>query len=231
MTSNLSNLTVQTLLTLLLVSAIGCTSDVSPDSTPAAAPVSISAPTGLYKQDPTHASLQFTISHLGLSNYIAGFTDYSVSLQLDSGNVAASSVTVTINPSSIRTDYRADYKAAHPESAFSSWEEDLAMSDKFFNAAQHPEIRFQSTSVKEGPIGTLQIAGDLTLLGQTHPVVLQGKVVGSMEQHPFTNQAAVGFSVSGTFNRSTFGMNYLLSPPLLGDEVKVTFEGEMHQVP
>lgn len=231
MISNLSNLSVQALLALLLVGGIGCTSDVSQDAAPASEPISISAPTGLYKRDPTHATLQFTISHLGLSNYIAGFTDYEVSLQLDSGNVAASSVTVTINPSSIRTDYHADYKASHPESAFSSWEEDLAMSDKFFNAAQHPEIRFQSTSVQEQPIGTLQIAGDLTLLGQTHPIVLSGKVVGSAEQHPFTSQPAVGLSVSGAFKRSTFGMNYLLSPPLVGDEVKISFEGEMHHAP
>ena len=105
------------------------------------------------------------------------------------------------------------------------------MSDKFFNAAQYPEIRFQSTSVTEQPIGTLQISGDLTLLGQTHPVVLQGSVVGSAEQHPFTNQGVVGFSVSGTFKRSTFGMDFLLSPPLVGDEVTVSFEGEMHRAP
>ena len=194
-------------------------------------PPIISAPSGRYGHDPAHANLQFSVLHMGLTNYVAGFTDYKVDLQLDSTNPTASSVTVSINPSSIRTDYSGDYKATHPSSAFSTWEEDLAMSDKFFNATAHPEIRFQSTSVTAVDGGPMQIVGDLTLLGETHPVTLIGKLVGSTEQHPFTNKGALGLSVTGTFKRSVFGMDHLLSPPLVGDDVTISFEGEMHPAP
>ncbi|MEM7018045.1 MAG: YceI family protein, partial [Pseudomonadota bacterium] len=186
---------------------------------------------GQYLHDSTHASLYFSVLHLGLSNYMMGFTDYSINLQLDSSNLAASSVTVTINSASIRTDYRGDYKSSHPESAFSSWDQELAMSDNFFNAGKYPEIRFQSTAVTVQTPSAIQITGDLTLLGQTHPIILSGRIVGSTEQHPLVKRGAVGFSMSGTFKRSTFGMNHLLNPAFVGDEVTVMFEGEMHQSP
>jgi polyisoprenoid-binding protein YceI len=207
---------------LLLIGMVGCTQEGS-------APATITASSGAYKLDPAHATLQFSVLHMGLSNYIAGFTDYTVNLSLDSTNPDASSVEVTINPASIRTDFRGDYNATHPKSAFTSWEQDLAMSDKFFDAATYPEITYVSTAVSELTPGTWVITGNLTLLGQTHPVELQGKVVGNTDAHPFTNRGALGFSITGTFKRSTFGMDHLLSPPLVGDDVVVMFEGEMHQ--
>ncbi|MDZ7784521.1 MAG: YceI family protein [Halioglobus sp.] len=68
-------------------------------------PAAIKAPAGTYRIDPTHARVAFSIKHLGLSNYIARFTKYDVSLELDPDNLSASSVTATIWPSSVRTDY------------------------------------------------------------------------------------------------------------------------------
>lgn len=195
----------------------------------ATAPISINAPSGTYQLDPTHATLQFSVKHLGLSNYIVGFTDYSVTVDLDTENLQASSVAVSINPTSIRTDYTGDYKATHPKSSFDTWEQDLAMSDKFLNAAQYPEITFESTTVRENPVGKLEIQGELTLLGQTHPVTLHGEIVGSTEQHPFTKRGAIGFSLTGSFKRSQFGMDHLVKPGFVGDEVTVNFEGELHQ--
>ena len=189
------------------------------------------APAGQYRIDPTHSSLSFSVNHLGLSNYVARFTSYKVLLQYDPAQPEKSSVEVTIDPASIRTDYPADYKATHADSKFSSWDEDLAQSDKFFNAGKFPEITFRSTQVRSSVPGALQIVGDLTLLGQTHPVQLDATVVGSTASHPMQSTlGAIGFSARGSFKRSTFGMTYLLSPPLIGDEISIQFEGEFNQV-
>ncbi len=81
------------------------------------------------------------------------------------------------------------------------------------------------------PSGDLEITGDLTLLGHTKAVVLLGRIIGSTAEHPITERGAIGFDVSGTFQRSSFAMDFLLEPPLIGDEVTVTCEGEMLQVP
>ena len=215
----------------VLFATIGCQPENESQSVVAPTPLELKAPSGQYRHDPTHASLQFGVVHLGLSNYVVGFTNYSIDLALDSANLSASTVSVTIDPRSIRTDYRGDYLATHADSGFANWEEQLAMSEKFFNAAVHPEIRFQSNSIVEQPSGDLKIVGDLTLLGQTHPVTLQASVVGSMEEHPFAKAGALGLSISGSFMRSAFGMDYLIGPGFVGDQVTLMFEGEMLQTP
>jgi polyisoprenoid-binding protein YceI len=215
----------------LLFATIGCQPKNASQSVVAPSPIELKAPSGRYRHDPTHASLQFGVIHLGLSNYVGGFTDYSIDLALDSANLSASTVSVSIEPRSIRTDYRGDYLATHADSGFANWEEQLAMSDKFFNAAVYPEIRFQSSSIIEQPSGELEIVGDLTLLGQTHPVTLNARVVGSTEEHPFAKTGALGLSISGSFMRSAFGMDYLIGPGFVGDRVTLMFEGEMLQAP
>lgn len=201
-------------------------------STAASAPASvgIKAPAGRYQLDPTHSSLSFSVNHVGLSNYVARFTRYQVTLDLDPENPAGSSVVATIDPTSIRTDYSADYRALHPDSKFQTWDEDLAQSDLFFDASRHPQIEFRSTRVEQTVPGVLQIAGDLALLGQTHPVTLEATLVGSSPTHPFYGGGgAIGFSAKGALERSAFGMNHLLKPPLVGDTVTIAFEGEFQQ--
>ncbi len=196
----------------------------------AAATVRIEAPAGRYALDPNHSSLSFTVNHVGLSNYVARFTKYEVTLELDPQNLADSSIVATIDPTSIRTDYSADYRALHPDSKFQTWDEDLAQSDKFFNAGQHPQIEFRSTRVEQTGPGSLRIVGDLALRGQTHPVTLQATLVGSSSTHPlYGGGGAIGFSAQGEFERSAFGMDHLLKPLLVGDTVGIEFEGEFRQ--
>jgi polyisoprenoid-binding protein YceI len=189
------------------------------------------APAGRYQLDPTHTSLSFSVNHLGLSNYSVRFTNYTATLQFDPAQLGQSSITASIDPGSLRTYYPADYRASHPGSKFTSWDEDLSQSDRFFNAGRFPQITFRSTAVRASGPRKLHIVGELTLLGQTHPVELDATVVGSTASHPMKpGLGAIGFSASGSFLRSTFGMNYLLDPPLVGDAVTVRFEGEFHEV-
>jgi polyisoprenoid-binding protein YceI len=198
----------------------------------AAAPAAagLTAPAGQYKLDPYHSNLTFQVSHLGLSNYTARFTKFDATLDLDPADVAGSSVTVSVEPASVRTDFSGDYRGTHQESPYQTFDEDLAQSQKFFNAGQFPAATFRSTRVEQTGPGQLRIAGELTLLGQTHPVTLDARLVGSVDKHPFTGRGALGFSATGTFDRSTFGMLHLLKPQVLvGDAVTIRFEGEFHQ--
>lgn len=216
---------------VMAIALAACSQPAPPaEQQAAAAPVQIKAPAGRYELDPNHANLSFRVNHVGLSNYVARFTKYKVTLDLDPENLAASSVVATIDPTSIRTDFSADYRAGHPDSKFQGWDEDLAQSDKFFNAGQHPQIEFRSTRVEQTRPGSMQIVGDLTLLGQTHPVTLEATLVGSSPTHPFYGGGgALGFSAKGEFERSAFGMSHLLQPPLVGDAVTIEFEGEFQQ--
>jgi len=189
------------------------------------------APAGQYQLDPLHSSLSFSVNHLGLSNYVVRFTSYTVLLHYDPAQPDRSSVTASIDPASLRTYYPADYRASHPDSKFASWDDELSQSDKFFNAGAFPQITFRSTAVQATGPGALHIVGELTLLGQTHPVELEANVVGSTANFPMTpGLAAIGFSAHGSLQRSAFGMNFLLDPPLISDAVTIQFEGEFHQL-
>lgn len=193
----------------------------------APAAVAIAAPAGTYELDPYHSSISFGINHIGLSNYIARFTGYKATLTLDPDNLAASSVTVTIDPASVRTDFSGDYVATHKGTPYKTFDEALAQDAKFLNAGKYPQIAFKSTKVEKTASGKLKITGDLTFLGKTLPVTLDGSVVGSVAAHPFTQKGALGFSAATTIKRSEFGMTEYLK--MLGDDVTIRFEGEFHQ--
>lgn len=203
---------------------IPATSDVAPPPT-----LTIDAPAGRYALDPNHANLSFSLKHVGLSNYVMRFTKYTVALDLDPVDPTASSVLVEIDPTSVSTDFSGDYRGSHPQSPYQSWHEALAQSPEFLNAGAYPKITFRSTAIERTADGGLRITGDLDLLGQSHPVTLDAQLVGAMATHPFTGKGAMGFAARGSFRRSQFGMNAYLEPPVLGDEITLSFDGELHE--
>lgn len=186
----------------------------------------VKAPAGEYKLDPYHSTLTAKVMHLGLAPYAVRFSRVEATLKFDPAKLANSSVTVSIDPASVETGFTGDYVATHKGTPYKTFDEALARDGKYFNAGKFPVITFKSTSVKPGPKG-LKVTGDLTFLGQTHPVTLDTTLAGSMEKHPFTQKGAVGFSATGTFTRSAWGMTG--TQQFLGDEVTLTFDGEFHQ--
>lgn len=199
----------------------------APTAMPERATLDVAA--GNYVADLEHSTLGFRIRHMGMSNYVARFTDYEVKVHYEPDNLAASSVSVTVDPTSIGLDYYGDFEATHPESPYDSFVAEL-MGDKFFDAERYPTIEFHSTRIERTGSGMFSITGDLSLHGQTHPVTLEASVVGSQSDHPMYGGIDVfGISATGSFQRSAFGMDYLVAPGVLGDEISVHFEGEFNE--
>lgn len=198
--------------------------------TAAPAPITIAAPAGEYVSDPNHSSVSFGLKHLGLSDYTLKFRTFDATVAFDPANIAAAKVTASIKASDIVSGYPGDYAAGHPGSKFKSWEDDLANSTNFLDAGQHPAITFVSTSVEPSGERTARVTGDLTLKGVTRPVTLDVTFSGETDAHPFAKVPAIGFSATGTFKRSEFGLDYLL-PAIVGDDVKVQIEGDFIQKP
>lgn len=210
---------------VLLLAACGQGQSSAKSATPA---VELTAPAGQYKLDPAHRTLVGKVQHMNLAPYSIRFTRFDVALALDPKNLAASSVEVTVDPTSVRTDYTGDYKGTHKDSPFNSFEEALATGPMFFNAGQFPTITFKSTKVEPQGTGRMKVTGDLTLLGQTHPITLDATVTGWIPEHPRAKVPALGFSATGAFKRSEFGMNIGIGK-FLGDDVTFEFDGELHQ--
>jgi len=191
------------------------------------APITIAAPAGDYVVDPTHASVEFKLHHVGLSYYGLKFRTYDATVSFDPANIAASKVSATIKASDILAGYPADYVTNHPGTKFKSWEDDLANSTNFLDAKQFPAITFVSTSVEPSGERSAKVTGDLTLKGVTKPVTLDVTFSGETAAHPFAKVPAIGFSATGSFNRADFGLTYLAG--MIGDDVKVEIEGDFIQ--
>jgi polyisoprenoid-binding protein YceI len=186
---------------------------------PAAAPPP--PPAGLYRVDPAHASVNFRISHLGLSNYTARFTRFTAELGFDPAHPAAQSVTAVIDARSLQTNYPEPQKLDF----------DGQIEKQFLDAEKYPQITFRSTRVDLTGPKSARITGDLTLHGVTRPVVLEATFNGGYGPTQFDPSGArVGFSAHGAFNRSDFGIDLGLPPPGtsfgVGDRIEVLIEAE-----
>lgn len=172
---------------------------------------------GVYRLDPTHASLTWKVRHFGLSNYTARFTKFDATLELDPARLDAAKLSVTIDPASIRTDY--------PDPAKVDFDKELAFGAKWFNAKVHSQITFVSSRVEPSGDGKAKVTGDLTLLGVTKPVTLDVALVGAVASHPLAKKPAMGFTATGVVTRSQFGLTNLAG--LIGDDVSLQIEAEL----
>lgn len=176
-------------------------------------------PAGTYSLDLSHASIIWKVSHLGLSDYPARFTKFDADLSYDPDNVENSKVTVTIDPTSIST--------AYPNPEEKDFDAKLATGKDWFNAGEFPEIKFESTAIERTGDDTGTMTGNLTFLGVTKPVTLDVTFNGAMAEHPFSKKPALGFSATGTLNRSEWGMTHYV--PNIGDEVELQIEAEFQK--
>ena len=209
-----------TLLALLALAAAAAPGAAANEKAPQEVPVPSTAPVprGDYVIDKAHTSLIFRVSHLGFSTYTGRFTRLDAELQFNPANIAASRVSVNIDPRSIEAD-----------NAPSGFLQALSGSE-WLDAGRFPELTFRSQSVEVTGANSFRIHGQLTLHGVTRPFVLEANYNGGYAGHTYEPQARIGFSARGSFKRSDFGVAYGIPAPGssfgVGDEVAVLLETE-----
>jgi polyisoprenoid-binding protein YceI len=176
-----------------------------------AAPLAM-AQTSAWATDPAHSVVVFSIRHGGVSNVYGRIGGVKGTLIYNEADVTKSTVTVTIDVSTVDTgEPRRD---AHLKT------------DTFFDVAKFPTATFTSSSVvKNG--SRLTVNGNLTLHGVTLPVVLDVEgpstpVEGAMDHKPHS-----GFSATTTTSRTAYGIGTSFPAIVVGDEVKLTIEIEI----
>jgi len=170
---------------------------------------------GNYVLDPTHARVNWSLSHAGLSNYTARFDDVKGTLAFDPDNPTQSQVDIRIDPKSVST-------------GLEGFDTTLAESSRYFDADTYPEIRFVSTSIRQTSETTGLITGNLTLRGVTKPITLDTTFNGAGKS--FGNPGeTLGFSAKGEFLRSDFGMDYLIKLANIGDKITLNIEVEFNE--
>lgn len=163
--------------------------------------------------DPSHSVVEFSVKHMMFATVKGRFTEVSGAINLDSENVANSSVDVTIGAASI--DTRDEKRDEHLRSA------------DFFDVETFPSLTFKSTSV-EARGSDLKVTGDLTIHGVTRQVVLDTELNGQ-GANPW-GQQVISYSASTRINRKDYGLNWNTALEsggvLVSDEVKISIEIE-----
>lgn len=167
----------------------------------------------VWELDPAHTSAQFSVRHLGLMT-VRGHMNL-ISGRLETEGDLPTAAVVTLDPKTI--DTREPKRDAHLRSP------DFLLTD------QHPQIRFEAKTIT-GRRDALKIVGDLSIRGVTRSVELSGALTPVITDH--MGKKRLGFSVETSIDRKEFGMewNHLVDNALMvGDEVKISVEGEAFQ--
>ena len=168
-------------------------------------------PTGTWAIDPAHSYVGFAVKHMGIATVRGEFTEFEGALEIGN-DLSSARAHGTVKTASV--DTRQPQRDADLRSA------------NFFDADQHPELRFESTAVEALDEDELRISGKLTIHGVTNEIVLYAEVQGT-DIDPSGNER-VGLEITGELSRGDYGMKFnqaLGSGNLVvSDKVKVTLD-------
>lgn len=191
-------------------------------SVAALAALALATPTraDIWVFDKTASEVRFTYDHFGLSRQGGRFRGFDGRIEFTPTAPEEGRVEVTIKAASVSTGV--------PEL------DQLLRSPDFFDAARNPNITFRSTGVTPLSDKTGQLAGELTMLGVTQPVVLDvtwnftGEYPLVSINPTYQGKWVSGFSAKTRIQRSQWGMKRGI--PLLSDEIELTIEVEALRV-
>lgn len=147
-----------------------------------------------YKIDLDHTYATFAIDHNGASVNRARFGDVSGSVRFDK-EARAGAIDIVVQTASVYSGSR-------------GFDEHLRSAD-LFDVARHPTMRFVSERLVFDGERLVEVAGQLTLLGRTHPLTLK-----ALQFRCYPNARAKTEACGGDFeaviDRTLWGMDYLV---------------------
>jgi polyisoprenoid-binding protein YceI len=164
---------------------------------------------GIWKADPVHSEIGFSVRLLMAGKVRGRFTSHDVTI-VTSEDPLGSSVAATIDLASIATGNKR--RDNHLRSA------------DFLEVENYPTMSYRSTSIRQNGDGWI-IDGELTLHGVTRQVPLAVEANG-FGPDPDGGQRA-GFSATAQINRADFGIDrWTGGGAMVGDKVPVSLRIE-----
>jgi polyisoprenoid-binding protein YceI len=159
--------------------------------------------------DPAHSTIEFRVKHMMIQTVKGRFRDFDGAIVVGD----EPSISGSIRVASLET--LQEDRDAH-----------LRSSD-FFDADRYPEIAFQAAEMQfNGDDRHFALAGDLTIKGVTHPIVLDGVLHGLVVDGD--GRERVALALRGELDRSDYGLvwNRALETGgvLVGDTVDLVLE-------
>jgi polyisoprenoid-binding protein YceI len=148
-------------------------------------------PTGTWTIDPVHSKVGFAVKHMGVATVRGEFREFEGTIEVGE-DLESSRVHGTVRAASVDTNQ--EQRDEHLRSA------------DFFDAENHPELRFESQRIEVLDDGTLRIVGALTMNGMTRELELHAEVVGV--GLGAGDEERIGLEVSGRLSRRDYGMRF-----------------------
>jgi len=168
----------------------------------------------LWKIDPAHSKIEFSISYFKVGEIKGVFEDYSGSFSNLNGNdLEKSDLNIVIKSASINTNQ--EKRDAHLKTA------------DFFEASKNPEIKFESTSIAKISDESYEITGNFTMSGITKSLVLSAIYKGSYVHPRFKNQRKF-YTISAMIDREEFEVGTKYPPAKIALGKKVKLEATIH---
>jgi polyisoprenoid-binding protein YceI len=165
-------------------------------------------PTGTWTFDPIHSSVSFSVRHMGVSTFSAGFREIDAALIDGRLEGTAKVESVEIEEPQLRGHL---------------------LSPEFFDAERQPEIRFESDEVRLGDGDELVVEGDLTVRDVTRRVEARGTLVGPIEGPD--GRGRLGITLETVVDRTDFGLGWNMDLPdgtvVLANDVTLTVRLEL----
>ncbi len=165
-----------------------------------------------WKIDTVHSFLGFRIKMLGISAIRGSFNEYQGNFAVSEDNWETAQIKLEAPVSGIHTG--------------NTLRDEHLQGDYWLDAEKHPNFIFESVKIKKKKDGLFNIKGNLTLKGQTHPIVLK-MILGGMATDK-NGIEKVGFSGFGSINREAYGIAPGLALPngetFLGKNIKIRFD-------
>ncbi|WP_141673318.1 YceI family protein [Allomuricauda sp. CP2A] len=146
----------------------------------------------VWKIDPSHSTLGFSIDHLVVSETVGEFKDYSVNVVSDEKDFSDAKISVVIQSKSIDTeDEKRDEHLQSPD---------------FFDVDKYPQIVFKSDEFHKSNNGEYRLSGTLQMHGITKKIALNAKF-GGIVKDPWGGTRA-GLKIWGVLDRYDYGLKY-----------------------
>jgi polyisoprenoid-binding protein YceI len=180
----------------------------------AAAAIGAQAQSATYAIDPSHTFANFEIPHFATSTNRGSFAKSSGTVQFDKAGKTGR-VDLLIDTTSISTGSAAFVKHLQ--------------SKDFFNTAEFPTARFVADKFSFDGDEVSEVAGTLTLLGKTKPVVLKASNFNCYI-NPMLKVEVCGGDFETTLVRSQYGMDWGLNYGF-SDDVRLLVQVEAIKQP
>lgn len=158
-----------------------------------------------WKVDPFHSSLNFNISHSGISIVNGKFIEYTGNLTTNGEALNDAKVDFTVKVNSINTNV--ENRDNHLRSA------------DFFEVEKYPEMTFKGTKmVATGKPDKYLLYGKLTIKGVTKDVIFDVHYGGTIKSD---KSEKLGLKATTTINRFDYNINYDPAAAGIGKDVSI----------